>query len=70
MCVSSLCPNSSSSLRGKVQTERGTVLVLVLLIVARVAGLPSISWVWRAQKPGVTVLRRGRFWRAPKKLPN
>ena len=39
MCVSSLCPNSSSSLRGKVQTERGTVLVLVLLIVALVAGL-------------------------------
>lgn len=39
MCVSSPCLNSSSKLSGSPSAERGTVLVLVLLIVALVAGL-------------------------------
>ncbi|MDR7091323.1 type II secretion system minor pseudopilin GspK [Cellvibrio fibrivorans] len=39
MCVSSPCLNSSSNSPGKPSAERGTVLVLVLLIVALVAGL-------------------------------
>lgn len=39
MCVSSPCLNSSSNLSGNPVAERGTVLVLVLLIVALVAGL-------------------------------
>lgn len=39
MCVSSPCLNSSSNLHDQPSAERGTVLVLVLLIVALVAGL-------------------------------
>lgn len=39
MCVSSPCLNSSSNPAIRPSTERGTVLVLVLLIVALVAGL-------------------------------
>lgn len=39
MCVSSPCPNSNSKLLHLPGAERGTVLVLVLLIVAIVAGL-------------------------------
>lgn len=39
MCVSSPCLNNSSHLAARLVTERGTVLVLVLLIVALVAGL-------------------------------
>lgn len=39
MCVSSPCLNNSSNLPCKPSAERGTVLVLVLLIVALVAGL-------------------------------
>ena len=39
MCVSSPCLNSNSNLAGSPSAERGTVLVLVLLIVALVAGL-------------------------------
>lgn len=39
MCVSSPCLNRSSNLASRPDAERGTVLVLVLLIVALVAGL-------------------------------
>lgn len=39
MCVSSPCLNRSSNPVGRLGAERGTVLVLVLLIVALVAGL-------------------------------
>lgn len=39
MCVSSPCLNNSSFRRAGARAERGTVLVLVLLIVALVAGL-------------------------------
>jgi general secretion pathway protein K len=74
VCVSLPCLNSNSNLTRNPGAERGTVLVLVLLIVALVAGL-SVKFAaqyqgWRARKPVGTAPRRGRFWRVPKRLPS
>ena len=72
MCVSSPCLNNNSK---PTHREGGTVLVLVLLIVALVAGL-SVKFAAQYQlglaraEPAGTVRRRVRSWRGRKRLPS